>query len=277
MPIKYSKDKELEIVRLHDLGTSPKTIADLMGTYNTTIRRILLRNGRELKGQSEALASVLVNPFEDLSLDSVQYWLGYICADGNISKDPRNRINVSSNLDPDHLDSYCEFVGQGTKVASYINKRYSVMEYSVNFSNKKIKEFLVSLGITPNKSLDIKLSMPLTSAWLRGLMDGDGCVRHKTDRSVHVCIASASKALVNQIEDFLVSNKIKWHCRKDVNLYSLEVHGFDNVSAYYNLIYKDATYFLMRKRLKFGSLIAKDISDNPANSVKADSILITPS
>lgn len=266
----FSKEKELSIIDLYLKGMSGKDIANLYGTYNTSIRRVLLRNNISIRGNSEVQCVVKENPFKNLCKDEVQYWLGYICADGNISKHPRNRINVASNLDPEHLKKYIEFVGYDLPMYKYFNKKYEVWEYSVNFSNKDIKEWIIDVvGITPAKSKDLYLKIPISFPLLRGVMDGDGTVLHVSDNNVSVFLFTASECFKEQILNFLVSNGIKVNVskRKD-NLFSISISGFNNVSLYYSLVYKNATVFLERKQLKFGSLIPKGLSDNPANSVK---------
>lgn len=46
---KFSKEKELEIINLYKRGFTQKEIADKYGTFNTSIRRVLLRNNVFLK------------------------------------------------------------------------------------------------------------------------------------------------------------------------------------------------------------------------------------
>jgi hypothetical protein len=155
-------------------GIDTVQIANFFGTYNTTIRRILIREGVSLRSFSEARRIVKGNPFQDLTKDTVQYWLGYLMSDGNISEE-RNRINLSTNKDPEHLKRYVEFLKSDVKISKYRNKRFEVDEYSVNFASIEVKNFLIDLGITPRKSLTLNLKIPLTYSILRGYLDGNGC------------------------------------------------------------------------------------------------------
>lgn len=153
---KYTHIKEQKIINLFLEGASPTEIAKLFNTYNTTIRRILLRNKFKLKTPSEAQTTVKNNPFEDLNSREVQYWLGMLISDGNLS-DPiksnsKYTIDLSlSEKDKNHLQKYIKFLNYDINLHSTKNKKYSTNMYSVRFGNKSIHSFLCSLGITPKK------------------------------------------------------------------------------------------------------------------------------
>lgn len=246
----YTREKVDEIVAIYHRGANATEIATRFGTYNTTIRRILIREGITLRGPSETNSRIKKNPFEDLNKDAVQYWLGYIIADGNVSE-ARNRINISTVKDPEHLKKYIEFLGIDLKISEYFNKKYSTTEYSVNFQNKAVKEYLVSLGITPRKSLTMELKIPLTFAMLRGVFDGDGYVRIVGKSTVSVEFLTASRLFSNQILDLLTSNQIKCSYSAVNNqhkgVHIVRVGQRDSVRKLYSLMYDDASVFLKRK------------------------------
>jgi len=89
----------------------------LFNTYNTTIKRILLRNNIELKDQSEAQASITKNPFENYQTEeSAAYWLGYLIADGCVSVGKGGyRVVINTNKDPEHLQKYADYIGKPLK------------------------------------------------------------------------------------------------------------------------------------------------------------------
>ena len=267
--MKYSEDKVNKILLLHKQGLNPTEIAKELNTYNTTIRRILLKEGLTPRTQSQERAVVKTNPFIDLNDQQVQYWLGYIAADGNISKAPRNRVNVSTNLDPDHLNKYIKFIGYPIKLLKYLNKKYQVWEYSVNFANKEVRDYLVELGLTPNKSLTLKLNFPITWHFLRGLFDGDGCVRKCGNDNVSLDLISASIDFINQIQEFLILHNILCLIRKHRNLYYITINKREYINLIYHLMYDDSSISLDRKREKYGSLLKKLNSKHLPNSVKA--------
>ena len=50
---KFNPEKELEILRMYREGRTQKQIADELNTYNTSIRRVLIRNGIIPKGNDK--------------------------------------------------------------------------------------------------------------------------------------------------------------------------------------------------------------------------------
>ena len=203
---KYTPSQELQICTLYDEGKNPTEIGKILKTYNTTIRRILLRNNYVLKGPSETQRVVKTNPFKDLSNKEVQYWIGFISADGNISTPTYSKytIDVSADeKDVQHLCKYSKFIGYDVQPKSYKNKKYGSYMCSVRFGNKEIHQFLNKIGITPNKSKTLHLNIPLTSHIVRGVLDGDGCVKCVGDKRVSVEIATGSELFFNQLKTYL--------------------------------------------------------------------------
>lgn len=199
--------------------------------------------------------------------------MGYICADGNIAKDPINRINIASNKDPEHLNKYINFLGNTVPLKKYFNKKYEVWEYTVNFCNKEIKDYLISLGITPVKSKTLKVNFPITWDFFRGVFDGDGCVREINKKyiktSISVEIATASPYFLEQIIKFLTIEGIYFTYRKNVNTYIVTVCRSESIKKLHSLMYSDSSVSLDRKRELFGSLLKKFNRLHLPNSVKA--------
>lgn len=232
------KYDEPTIVELYKQGKNQHEIASLYGTYNTTIRRILLRNGIIPRNQSEAQVSVKENPFNKENEESY-YWLGYLIADGCVGKD--NRVIINTNKDPEHLAKYGKYINKPLR--SYYNKKYGVWEYSVFFNNKSIVKELMQMGIMPNKSLNLELCFPLNRHILRGVFDGDGSV--SVNKSV--TITSGSELFIKQLGNFFEDHNIRYSIVIDkrgnvcYNLYIKDKQRF------YSLLYDNATIYLERK------------------------------
>ena len=254
--MKYSEDKVKYIIKEYKKGRTQKDIAKELKTYNTTIRRILLRSNVEVLGNDKQQAVVKHNPFLDLQDDETLYWLGYLIADGNVSSN-RNRINIATNKDPEHLKKYISFLESPVKLTKYKNKRFKCWEYSVNFANKEVKEYLISLGITPNKSLDVKINFDVSYSLLRVLIDGDGYVRKYSEARSHISLASGSIDLLNQIKDFLDKENIYSYIeiKKDINL--INIGRQKDVSLLANNLYNNASVYLERKKQNIGSALWK--------------------
>lgn len=260
MPVRFSTEQEKEMVCLYKAGSSPTQIAALLKTYNGSVRRVLLRNGIELQGSSERNRLVKENPFANLDCRATQYWLGYIAADGCI-KQASGTINISTNQDPEHLENYVKFIGYPLKIQKYLNKKYQVWEYSVNFNNPIVRDYLINLGITPQKSLTLNLNMPLTWSFVRGYFDGNGSVLHRTEANVNASICTGSKFFAEQLVSFLKQQKISASVVKSTGSEAVLVQLYknDQVQLFYKGLYTNAEIFLERKKVKFGSAMEKSL------------------
>jgi hypothetical protein len=151
------------------------------------------------------------------------YLVGLIATDGNLSSDGRH-INVTSK----HLDFLATLKGAlrlenviGTKSSgSRKDRKY----YQIQFSNRNFYDFLLSVGLTPKKSLTLgPLKVP--NAWfadfLRGVIDGDGSIRrwiHPSNGAEQwsLRVYSGSSTFMRWLESsierrFLVSGQIHTH------------------------------------------------------------------
>mgnify|MGYP003328708145 CR=1 FL=1 len=236
-----------QIIDMYKNGMTATAIAIQLKTYNTTIRRILLRNNIRLRSNSEIQARVKVNPFL-LKTEKSKYWFGYFLADGNLCG---NRVNISTNKDPEHLEKYAKYLR--IKVRKYLNKKYNVWEYSVNFYSKKIKKYLNSINIYDRKSLDLNPNIKLDRHILRGIFDGDGSVREES-----ITITSGSIKFIKSIKKFLKLNKIKSYIYVDKRgnyCYNLYISKL-NFETFYTLIYQNSKIFMNRKYQAMGQLLS---------------------
>ena len=199
-------------------------------------------------------ANVNHNPFIDLNFDEVQYWLGYIAADGCIS-DKRGYVSLIST-DKDLIDNYAKFINGKNKINVTIPKK-GKPQYTYRFINKEVAAYLTDLGLTPRKSMTLKMNIPLTFSFVRGLIDGDGCVSVKSAGSVEVSIISGSFDFLEQVREFLEQNAIKCKVVKNAHLFNLVISSKNNVAHLYKYLYYKASYYLQRKKDKYKCLIDK--------------------
>jgi hypothetical protein len=243
---------EKYIIEQYNKGNNTNLIAKELGTYNTTIRRILLRNNITLRNVSEANSKVKFNVFQTENEETF-YWFGFLAADGYVGN-KENTIGLGlQEKDLDHLIKYSKYIGVDVK--SYKNKKFNVIEHKVYFKNKKINSFLKSIGITENKSNTLCLKIPLNFHILRGIIDGDGYVR-KNKPTVE--IATNSIDFANQIKEFLNNNNI--HCTVNYNnICIIGIYKKKDVTVLYNELYKDASVFLERKKDRLTALLFGNI------------------
>ena len=176
------KDKIVELYLKEHKNTVE--IAKMFNTYNTTIRRILIERKVPLISIKERLQKVALDNIKNQEGSSdFDYFLGILATDGCITE---NRVVLDfSENNKEILDYWNTFLGNVCSIKCSIHKKYQVPQYRIDFRNQEICDYLSSFGITPRKSLTLKLKY-INWDVLRGIIDGDGCVREQN----HGCTVS---------------------------------------------------------------------------------------
>lgn len=253
-PNRYNEKLEQQIVTLYLTGLTAKDVALKLGLkYNTSVRRVLIRYNIPLKSSGDILRKVHGNPLYENS-----YWLGVLATDGNIYK---SRIKLAvQDKDKEWLQKYASITG-----ANLLKEPKNC--WAVSFKSPIVSEYLESKGITPNKSLTIKYKGVFNWDFVRGCIDGDGCMAKATPFSIK--LFSASIIFINQVREFLLSEGIWCPEPKIVSgrTYGLSINRTEDVLVMYSkLYYKKEIDCLERKRSKIGSLIQEWISKQTAKS-----------
>ena len=95
--MKFSKEKENSIIQDYLNGKNTVQIAKKWNTYNTSIRRVLLRNNILIRSNVIAHTNVPVCPFKDGDEYS-EYFLGLLLTDGCISRRTANSATITLSL-----------------------------------------------------------------------------------------------------------------------------------------------------------------------------------
>lgn len=269
------KENEAYIIQEYlDGRTQPSIAEEFRFATNTTIRRILIKHNIPFRDCGEYRRLVKCNIFSNLNDPSVQYWLGYIAADGCIHSS--NVIEISTNLDPQHLQKYINWAAYPLKITSYKDKRYNdIYGHRVSFSNSETAEFLISLGLTPKKSLTLDIKFPLTWDFIRGVFDGDGCISEINKRTgpikrARFQIATGSASFKTQLVQFFEQEGITSKCQIRTSgknpLHLINIYRIKDIELIYNKFYSNASYYLERKYKKFGAFIRESDKVDITNS-----------
>jgi len=124
---------------------------------------------------------------KDLKIEGANLWylVGLITSDGCLCKDGRH-IDVTSK-DQGFLQAIKKQLGLTSRVCIK-NKNMPKQAYRIQIANKGFYEFLLSIGLMQNKSLTLgalNIQNRFFADFLRGLIDGDGCIRswiHPTNK-----------------------------------------------------------------------------------------------
>lgn len=263
------------IISLYTQGESLTALGKLYKIRGTTIRDILVSNNISIRGRGvqATKGKYATNKkyyfnkdyFETIDNLEKAYWLGFLYADGNVfirryneGKSKGGRIEISLKAEDDyHLYNLCSDIEGNMPITYRDVKLNGNIYYSCRFfiNSIKMSNDLISHGCVPNKSLILEFpkTVPneLLSHFIRGYIDGDGCVffkvYEKTD-TFSVSLLGTYNFLMG-IKDILKINDIKSsevRPRKS-KAFELIITGRDNLVNLYNYLYKDATRFLGRK------------------------------
>lgn len=207
------------------------------------------------------------NYFDSIDTEEKAYWLGFIFADGNISKSERmykgklKRGNYRFELslkaeDKSHLEKFAKAIGfnKEVKISKAVNRANRCRLY---FNNKHLWTILNSYGCTPNKSLtltfpklEIFLNKELIKHFIRGYIDGDGsiCYRNAVHTDFQLRILGTENFLTILQQQLPLEKQNKLH--KDINIFELCFSGSRGLYVC-NYLYKNSNIHLDRKYSRY--------------------------
>lgn len=260
---KINQLNENEIVTLYTIEHNTLTeIAKKMGVSTSPIKSILLKNQINLRTNSEAHQKYYVDEhyFEKIDTLSKAYLLGFLCADGFVTK--RNEIGIGVNKKD---ISIVEFFQRELKTNKPIKLIKRTNSAELRVQNVFLFKQITSLGVIPNKSLvldigqviqNAELSDKQIKAFLLGYFDGDGGI-YKSNNQYSFSITGTFetcqyfKKYFNNIGFF-----VKRH-NDEKNNWTYQVGGRNQVRKCLSQIYEIADqleYYYLRKYIIFTEL-----------------------
>ena len=207
-------EDQIAYMKQHYTDMTYKEIANYLGFTERQIRGKINNMGLSKIGTYNE------NYFESWNAENA-YWIGYIYADGYIRYNKANReyeLGMELQVSDKHiLEDLSEKI-TGTKKLTYKhfegviyhNKNVSITDSCVmRVHSKKIVEDLISKNIKPRKSFISDFPIipdEFFMDFLRGYIDGDGClyVNQKNHMTVH--ITSAHSEVLYYIQSMLWSH-----------------------------------------------------------------------
>jgi hypothetical protein len=191
---------------------------------------------------------------------NLAYAIGLIATDGCLANDGL-LIDLTSK-DMEQLLNFSKCVGVDFKIGDKKNGNGDKC-LRIQFKNKIFYDFLLSIGLTPKKSLTLgKIKIPdkYFFDFLRGCFDGDGCFysywdpRWRSSYMFYIEFISASKKYIDWLHSELQSKiKVIGHStftsRKN-KYYQLKYAKKEAVEIIKKMYYDKKVICLSRKRLK---------------------------
>lgn len=264
-------DLKLRVAK--EYSENKSTIVDIAIKFNVSKSSVLRicndyvidgRRGLNFKGDyfKTKLTSLDENYFENIDVPSKAYWLGFIAADGCLSKDemkPRMSIGLSAK-DISHLEKlkvdlqYSGKISVCNTLHTVTNKYYETC--AICIWRPKLRNDIIKHGVTPNKSKELSLpNLPdnLMRHYIRGYFDGDGCWTIKNSNTMSFSLISSVESFSYDLRNYL---KVKCDLKTDVvisthnNAYAFIYCGNTQCKRIYDYLYEDGGPWLDRKYKK---------------------------
>ena len=213
------------------------------------------------------------NYFEEIDTEHKAYWLGFIMADGCITRTSKNGaynrldiclknsdIQILNDLQKDLESDY------PIKIKNNINKKmdFETTICELRISSKKLVDDLIKNGISPNKTgkeiLPKTIPKELVPHFIRGYFDGDGSIT--VNKSFRVC--SSSQEILISFNDFfdnvLGFDFAIYEVKKyKVPFFVIDSNNNEKNKKVLDLIYKGSTIYLDRKYKRYVNMYCSSI------------------
>lgn len=196
--------------------------------------------------------------FSTIDTEEKAYWLGFILADGNVSKG-RYQYTISVGLaakDRKQLEKLRAALNATYEIKDTFsitkNKRYPSVRLSVN--SKQMKDDLIRIGCPPLKTNTATfykdIEHHLLHHYIRGYFDGDGSLS-VTSILWRIDIIGTKDVTENLLRVFKGLTDTKTNLYPKGKQFYCSVGGINYVLTIMHWIYKDATIYLERKYEKY--------------------------
>lgn len=244
-------------------------ISKLLSVDIRRIKKILINNNISIRDNSfYRKKDINECYFESIDTEEKAYILGFIYADGCITKGNTLKIGLSikdismlhiikNKLCSDHNIGIYE---NNNGFHSEVNNQYCVL----SIANKAIYNTLVQCGLFERKSKTQTfpnsniVGYSLIRHFIRGYFDGDGSVYNVYPKNCKstICVSfTGSLGMIDKIKDILSveieSNSQIHEYSKSLGTYDYKIGGSNNIKKLYSYLYKEATIFLGRKKDMF--------------------------
>ena len=221
------------------------------------------------------------NYFQKLDSKDKAYFLGFIYADGFITKRSQGQSILGLTLaEIEPIDKFKKYiqtdkkVGYYKKTNSYSDKSY---EYKLALISDKLVADIEKLGVTERKTLTLTfpdLREDLIPHFIRGYFDGDGSVfLHDSEGrlGINICGTKEFLTTLSKHLSFIEEGQCVYkEERKETNCWNLKLTSNIRSLELYHYMYKDCDdLYLSRKKEKFENFIkdkgSTTIITNPTN------------
>lgn len=258
------------IIDMYLSGISALQISKILNMKYYRVHKTIKDSGIDFRKNGDNFKKYTANYnfFEKIDTEEKAYWLGFIAADGHVSRGDQVIINQSRE-NKNHLQKFLNSIEATNKIRDYTtdtsykkNTKYS----RVVITSKKMVEDLNKLNIVDNKSLILTVpNIPdsLKRDWIRGYTDGDGSISRTKSKSkklyeyqLKIC---GTKEVLTSILSYLGKDNQKLYERNydNKNNYYISIGGNIQTKECLDIIYGNASIYMDRKYKRYTDLLAQ--------------------
>lgn len=208
--------------------------------------------------------------FDQIDTPEKAYWLGFLWADGNISRTaPRcsgpNRLRLSQKVpEKGHIQLFLDTIEADYEIDTLTNgEGRTTCQVDINSRPLCMALEALGYGLKADRTTIPPMPAELLHHFVRGYFDGDGCLSIYQQRYKHYVIErqewsiTGPPDLIQAIRSLLeeetsVSKKVRTKTyKRTTKAVSLRYGRRSDVEALHEYLYKDATVFLHSKHDKF--------------------------
>jgi hypothetical protein len=173
-----------EIAARYQAGEGLVALGKAYGFSPTSIAKACESIGITRRPAKLAPFPVREDAFDTVTEESA-YWIGFLMADGCVSRSRWGVGKISLTLKADdagHVERFRGFLGARNKISysehrAGFGEKKSYRSAHLVVTSNRLAEVLTGYGVTPRKSLTARvIGLEMNRDYWRGVVDGDGCI-----------------------------------------------------------------------------------------------------
>lgn len=248
-------------VDLYLSGKSSPAVAKELGCSRWTVAQAIKAAGVKARDCGGLKYSFNHDFFEDLeTCEKAAYWAGFIAADGCVTE--RNTVEILlGGKDFNHLEKFVRDIGGDNRIYHEPQRKgYRHGRCHISLQSAKMSADLAIHSIVPRKTFTVQwpnLSDASLRHYLRGYVDGDGCLYRRPPGGAGRTILQSGFALIgNQRFIECAKSYLIRTCNLSETKTSIHANGKNRIIRYLgnvqvariaHFLYHDANIYLDRK------------------------------
>lgn len=226
---------------LYDYHNTDKTITTILQENNISKSYFYRHLDYKEDFRAKKKARLYTFNFDKFKQDSHDkyYWLGFLGADGCVVN---NTLSIElKSIDKKHLEKFNLFFENTNPIKERINN-LNVICVKTQINSYELVNYLKDYNIYQNKSKtylipEDKIPNEYIMDFIRGLIDGDGCIRINNHQQISLEFCSGNQECIKQFKKILgIENKIT----QDKYTFHVQVTGNKKAKTFLDKIYKDS-------------------------------------